>query len=266
MRRLLLTGAAGIVGNALRPLLRDHHEQVVLTDLLEIPGDELAENETFLRGDLTDAPFVESLAEDIDGIVHLGGLVGPDFTFDEVMGANIAGTRNVFEAARIHDVPRVVYASSHHALGFLERTDPIDTTTAPRPDSFYGWSKAAGESLGAYYADKFGLKVLSIRIGFVGDSVIDERRLHTWISAQDLFQLVEIGLTHPDLSYDIVYGASDNPAPFFDNENAERLGYEPRDRSIDHLADPALLTTPPAEGPEGKYIGGHFATRTREID
>ena len=263
--RILLTGASGIVGQSIHPLLAERCSELILTDRQELPDGTLSNNEVFQQGDLTDRSFVNSVSEGADAIIHLAGLVGPDFTFDEVMGANITGTRNVLEAARVHGIERVIYASSHHAVGFLRRDDPIDETSAPRPDSFYGWSKAAGESICAYYTDKFGLRVFAIRIGFVGESVIDERRLHTWISSRDLVQLIEIGLRHEEISFEIVYGVSDNPASFFDNRNAERLGYRPKDRSVNHLADPGILTTPPAPGPEGEYVGGHFATRTQEI-
>ena len=72
-------------------------------------------------------------------------------------------------------------------------------------------------------------------------------------------QLVEIGFTHPDLHFEIVYGVSDNPAPFFDNSNAERLGYRPRDRALDHLATEELRTAEPdLQSADGTHVGGHF--------
>lgn len=265
MNRILLTGASGIVGSALRPLLATRFPEVLLTDLETIDSSSLGETESFAQGNLADADFLERITTDLDGIIHLGGLVGPDFTFDEVLESNIVGTRNLFEAARKNGVARVVYASSHHAVGFYRREDPVDETTPPRPDSFYGLSKAFGEEVGAYYADKFGLHVLAIRIGYVGESVIDERRLHTWVSPRDLMQLIEIGLSHPEIGFEIVYGVSDNPAPFFDNRNANRLGYRPRDRAVEHLADPDLLQQAPEAGAEGTHIGGHFADRTEEL-
>jgi len=255
--RILLTGAAGIVGTAIRPLLAPRCRELVLTDRREVPDP--GPDERFVAGDLTDLDFLVELAQDTDAIIHLGGHVGPDFTFDEVLESNIVGTRNVFEAARVAGVPRVVYASSHHAVGFLRRGATIDHATSPRPDSFYGLSKAFGEEVGAYYADRHGIRVLAVRIGFVGEKVIDERRLHTWLSPRDFLQLIEIGLTHPDLHFEIVYGVSDNPAPFFDNRNADRLGYRPQDRALDHLADESLRDARPDPGSaDGSYVGGHF--------
>ncbi len=176
----LLTGAAGIVGSAVRPLLAARYDRVLLTDLVEIA--DLASNETFQQGDISEAAFVNRLVGQVNGIVHLAGLVGKDYTFAEVLQPNLVGTYNVFEAARTAGVRQVVFASSHHAVGFLRRDEKIDEATAPRPDSPYGLSKAFGELTAWYFAEKYGVNVLVIRIGFVGQQVPDERRLHTWTS------------------------------------------------------------------------------------
>ena len=262
MTRILLTGAAGIVGSALRPLLAERYPQVLLSDIVDMDPSVLADNEAFEQGDISDPDFVNRITSHVDGIVHLAGRVGPDYTFDQVLGPNIIGTHNVFSAAVSNGVKRVIYAGSHHAVGFLERGTKIDESTIPRPDSFYGISKAFGESVASYYSDRHGIHVLSIRIGFVGDEVVDERRLHTWISARDLCQLIDIGLSKEDLGHEVVYGVSENPAPFFDNSNAERLGYRPQDKAIEHLADDDILgTSADPNTIEGRYIGGHFAGR-----
>lgn len=258
MKGILLTGAAGIVGTALRPLLSQRYAHVVLTDISHIT--DIAKNESFVKGDIANLEFVKSLAERVDGIVHLAGMVGPDYSWDAVLQPNIVGTFNVYEAATAGKVKNVVYASSHHSVGFLRRGETIDETTAPRPDSFYGVSKAFGESLGVFFTDKFGLNVLAIRIGFVSDQVNDERRVHTWISARDLAQLVEIGLETEDLGYELVYGISDNPDPFFDNSNATRLGYRPKDNAENVVADPSILDqSPDQQTVEGAVVGGRFA-------
>lgn len=256
MEKLLLTGAAGIVGTLLRPLLRDRYQSLVLTDLVSL--DDLAANETFVQGDIADSEFVTSITGGVDAVIHLAGCVGPDFSFDEVLTANMIGTHNVFAACREHKVTRVVYASSHHAVGFYRRDDQIDETVPHRPDSQYGLSKAFGESVARYYADKFAIDVLAIRIGFSAEQVIDERRLHTWISPRDLMQLIEIGLSKPNLGFEMVYGVSDNPDPFFDNSNAHRLGYRPQDRAVDHLASPDILNLRPEATIEGTTVGGPF--------
>ncbi len=107
----------------------------------------------------------------------------------------------------------------------------------PRPDSRYGVSKAFGEALGRFYADKFGLGVLCIRIGNFADRPLDRRRLSIWLSPRDFRQLVRIGLEHPDLHYETVYGASESDRAWWDNANAYRLGYRPEDESEPFAAE-----------------------------
>lgn len=265
--KILLTGAAGEVGRLLRPLLSDKYASVLLTD--RVPIEDLRFNETFEQGDICDASFMDSLLGKVDGVIHLAALVGPDYTFEQVLGPNVEGTHNLLRAAVQQGVRRVVYASSHHAVGFLPRGTPIDAETPPRADSNYGISKAFGEILCSHFADAYGLDVLSIRIGFVGEQVIDERRIHTWCSPRDLVQLIDIGLTYPDLGYRIVYGCSESPSSFFDNGAAEALGYRPVDNVLDHLADPGLLHASVDESRlENCFVGGHFvstaARSTRE--
>ncbi len=255
MTKILLTGAAGIVGKALRPILAEKYPSIVLADLVEIT--DLSSNETFVQGDITDLSFVKKLVQGVSGIVHLAAMVG-HYSFDEVLGPNFVGTYNVYEASRLMDIPpRVIFASSHHAVGYFKRGEQeIDHQTAPRPDSFYGLSKAYGEGLASLYADKYSVETLSIRIGYVGENVPDERRMHTWISARDLCQLIDLGFTLPQLHHEIVYGVSQVPEPFFDNTNAFRLGYQPQDLSTDYLLSADIEKIQPEPD---SFIGGTFA-------
>ncbi|MBG85418.1 MAG: hypothetical protein CMO80_00760 [Verrucomicrobiales bacterium] len=257
MNRILVTGAAGIVGQAVRPELARVHEHLVLSDLRTI--DDLAANESFEQGDLGDLEFLKSVAANVDAIVHLGGLVGAHYTFHEVMRPNLIGAHNIFEAARQAGITRVVYASSAHCVGFMKRGSAIDHTSPPRPNGEYAVSKVFGESLASYYADKFGMNILAIRIGYVGVDLSKERRLRTWVSARDLVQLIEIGLSQ-DVGFEITYGVSDNPEPFFDNSNAFRLGYRPQDRSVNFVSDTSVLSQEPdLRTLEDGVVGGGFA-------
>lgn len=257
--RVLITGAAGIVGTALRPVLRTQYESLLLTDIVEIT--DLAANEHFHQADLQDLISLEKLCGQVDAIIHLGGMVGAAYRFEEVLGPNIVGTHHLFEAAVRQGVKRVVYASSHHVVGFSPRGAHLDHSSAPRPNGEYALSKAYGEAAASYFADNFGLEILTIRIGYIGDDVSKERRLHTWVSARDLAQLIFIGLTHPDIHHEIVYGVSEVPQPFFDNQNATRLGYVPLDRALDQVKSPDLLSyQPDLTKIEDGVVGGGFAS------
>jgi uronate dehydrogenase len=220
--------------------------------------------ESFVRADLADPAQVAPIVEGIDAIVHLGGfsVEGP---WETILSANIVGTQVLYEAARRAGVRRIVFASSNHAVGFYRRDRPIDHAVPPRPDTRYGLSKAFGEALGALYADKHGLRVLNLRIGNVADAPIDRRRLAIWISPADLMQLVRIGIEHPDLRYEIVYGASDNARAWWDNRRAHELGYRPGGRAEDHAARVLAAAEPP--DPVGdRFQGGAFCAQEFDHD
>jgi uronate dehydrogenase len=256
MKRVLLTGAAGGVGTMIRPLLRQIYPDLVLSDLREPAA--LQANEPFRQADLTDPAQVEAAVAGMDGILHLGGysIEGP---WDTILQANIVGCYNLYEAARRRGVRRVVFASSNHAMGFYPRHSHIGVAAIPRPDSRYGVSKVFGEAVGALYADKHGIGVLSVRIGNVGERPIDRRRLAIWLHPEDLVQLMRIGLEHPDIRYEVVYGCSANERTWWDNTRAYQLGYEPKHRAEDHSAYALAEQAKVAADPIGDlYQGGTF--------
>src|SRR6202030_3140898 len=111
------------------------------------PGEEIA------PANLKDFQAVDAIMQGVDYVVHLGGISVED-SWEKILPNSIAGTWNVFEAARRHGVRRVVYASSHHAVGYYRRARFIDQTVTPRPDGPYGVSKVFGEAVGRMVADK----------------------------------------------------------------------------------------------------------------
>jgi uronate dehydrogenase len=152
-----------------------------------------------------------------------------------------------------------VFATTNHVVGFYRRQRTIDHTAMPRPDSRYGVSKAFGEALGRMYADKYGLRVFNIRIGNVDDRPADVRRLSIWISPRDLAQLFRIGLTHPEIHFEIVYGASKNARSWWDNANAYRLGYQPQDQAEDYAEHAHGASRDRPEDPiSAQFHGGPF--------
>jgi uronate dehydrogenase len=155
----------------------------------------------------------------------------------------------------------VVFASSNHAIGFYPRHHRIGTDVTARPDSRYGVSKVFGEAVGALYADKHGLKVTCLRIGNFGEKPLDHRRLSIWLKPEDLAQLCRIGLDHPDIHFEIFYGASDNERGWWDNHRAHDLGYRPTGRAEDFrehaMAEQAKLKPDPIGD---FYQGGGFCS------
>lgn len=255
MKYVLITGAAGLIGTGLRENFKGRYK-LRLTDIKE-PKD-LTEDEEFVAADLRDREAIAKLTEGVDAVVHMGG-VASEGTWDDILNNNIDGTYNVFEAARLAGAKRVIYASSVHAIGFYPRSQTIGVDVTVLPDSRYGVSKAFGEAIGALYANKYGLEVMAVRIGNAFPEPIDERRLSIWISHSDLAQLIGIGLDHPDVRFEIVYGVSGNDRTWWDNRNAERLGYRPKDNAED-WAESVMANAPQDLSSPGAHVhGGDFA-------
>ncbi|MGH7040257.1 MAG: NAD-dependent epimerase/dehydratase family protein, partial [Stellaceae bacterium] len=196
MNRVLITGAGGGIGRALRETLRGVYPILRLSD--RVPLAPAREGEEIDQTDIADMAAVERMVAGVDGIIHLGGISG-ESDWETILQGNIVGLYNVFEAARRAGVKRIVMATSNHAVGFYPRAQTIDHRVVPRPDSRYGASKAFAEALASLYADKHGIGFLLTRIGNFGTRPIDKRRLSIWISPRDYTQLARIGLEHPDI-------------------------------------------------------------------
>ena len=257
-RKIVFTGAAGGVGTMIRPLLAALYPGLVLSDRTK-PAN-LLPGETFVAADLAKPDEVAAAVKGAHSVVHFGGysVEGP---WDAILQANIIGCYNLFEAARQAGVRRVVFASSNHAVGFHRRSQKIRTDVTVRPDGRYGVSKAFGEALGALYSDKHGMSVACLRIGNVGPAPLDVRRLSIWISPEDLVQLIAIGLENPDIRYEIMYGASDNEASWWDNSRARKLGYRPTGKAENHRAHAEAEQRKIGPDPIGDlFQGGSFCS------
>jgi uronate dehydrogenase len=254
--RLLLTGAAGGLGRVLRPRLKAMCRTLRVSDIAELGT--AAAGEEVQRVDLADKAAVIALLQGVDAAVHLGG-VSTEHAFETVLPANIVGTFHVYEAARLAGTQRIVFASSNHVTGFYRQDETIAPQSMPRPDGYYGLSKAFGENLAQFYFDRYGLETVSLRIGSSFPEPKDRRMLATWLSYDDLERLVVAALTAPAVGHTVIYGMSDNRLTWWDNASARHVGYRPRDSSdafratvearqqnID-LTDPAAL-----------YQGGGF--------
>lgn len=257
LKKLLLTGAAGGVGRSIRDLLPQLAEHIVLSDIGDVG--EIGPKESFIRCNLADADGVSRLLDGVDGVIHLGG-ISVERSFEPILQGNIIGLYNLYEAARHHGKPRIIFASSNHVVGYYRSDDYIDNTVYPRPDSLYGVSKVFGEAMASMYHDKFGQETLSLRIGSCFERPLNPRMLSTWLSYRDFVSLCDRAFSVPKLGHTIVYGASANEKLWWDNSRAAFLGWQPEDSSAQWTAEVMAATGPqdPAD-PAVMYQGGAFA-------
>ena len=250
---VLLTGAAGRIGTALRSRLPGLGWDVRSFDRTSIPGG--------MVGDLSSDSDLDAAVDGVSAIVHLAGQP-TEAPWPVIRDANIDGLVRLFEAARRAGVPRIVLASSNHATGFTPVAPELDTDGPNRPDTLYGVSKVFGEALGRYYVDRYGLQVACIRIGTFADRPEDVRTLSTWLSPDDAARLIDACLRAPNLTYSVVWGVSDNTRRTWSLESARALGYRPQDDAEDHADSLARPTPDPSDG----LVGGGFTSPGFGID
>lgn len=254
--RILMTGAAGGLGKAMRELLKGNCSVLRLSDRLDFGP--AAENEEMMLADLADAEAVLAMMQDVDAVIHFGG-VSVESPFAPILQANIIGAYNLYEAARKQSVKRVVFASSNHVTGFYRQSETINTSQPARPDGLYGLSKAFGEDLSRFYFDRYGIETACIRIGSSFPEPRDRRMLATWLSFADLHRLITACLTTPVLAHTIIFGMSNNSVTWWDNSQARHVGYAPQDSSDVFRADVYARTpAPDLNDPAVQYQGGAF--------
>jgi uronate dehydrogenase len=254
--RLLLTGAAGGLGRELRPRLKAYCKTLRLSDRADLGAEQAGEEIRLVE--LGDRAAVRSLLEGVDAVVHMGGisLEGP---FDPICEANIVGAYNLYEAARIHGVKRIVFASSNHVTGFYRQDEVISPADPMRPDGLYGLSKAFGENLSRFYFDRYGIETACLRIGSSFTAPKDRRMLATWMSYDDLERLVVSCLAAPVVGHSVIYGMSANRTVWWDNTSARHLGYVPQDSSERFRAEvEARQPSIDVNDPVQIYQGGAF--------
>ena len=192
-------------------------------------------------------------------VVHFGA-ISDEGPFDELLGPNFVGAYNIWEAAYQHKLRRVVYASSIHAVGMHPKNELIGTDARHRPDTFYGLSKCFAEDLGSMYWDKRGLESVHLRILSCAQ-VNNARALGSWLSYDDLIQLVQRSVETPVTGFSIIYGVSNNDRAPVDNAKASFLGYRPKDNA-EQFAEDVLANEPQMNPQDPGHMchGGPFAS------
>ena len=223
---VLLTGASGKLGRQLTAYLAAKGWALRLTDIVPFP-DPLPKGCSFTQADLNDGVAILRLAEGCGMILHFGG-VSVERPFEEVIGPNIRGLFHIYEAAR-RERARVLFASSNHAIGFHERSEPLDADCQLLPDGYYGLSKAYGELMGRMYWFKHGVESVSVRIGSCFPEPTEERMLSTWLSYADLCRLCERATLAERTGCSVLWGASANARTFWRKDARAQIGWLPRD-------------------------------------
>jgi nucleoside-diphosphate-sugar epimerase len=256
MNTVVITGAAGTIGSALRPLLAAEGRTLRLMDVVESdtpagPGEE------WTTADLADTDVLERVFRGADLVVHLGGIPN-EKSWKDIDEVNITDTRNVLEAAHQAGVTRVLLASSIHAVGFATLADAgREAVLLPRPDTYYGVSKAAMEALGSLYVDRYGMSIVSARIANFGERPSGALGLYTWLAPSDMARLVEAAGALSEPGHHIVWGISNNTRRTASAEAGHAIGFHPQE-DAEQFAAETDESEEPVDDPETTRMGGSF--------
>jgi nucleoside-diphosphate-sugar epimerase len=162
---VLVTGATGLIGGAVRSELEARGDKVVAVD--RVAGFDGGVH----VADLGEVHRLHEIAESVTAIVHCGAISGPMVAPDNpylVFQTNIVGTANILELARIRKIRRVVYCSSVTAFGNTPKgLDLVPEDVVLATTNVYAASKVAGEELVNAYSLKHDIGGVSLRIGWV---------------------------------------------------------------------------------------------------
>jgi uronate dehydrogenase len=250
-----ITGAAGLIGSALRAGLARENFRIRAIDV--VPITDGAPQDDARLVDLRDAAATRSALHGSDAIVHLAAHPA-EATFEEIHQSNVLTTYNIYEAARQLGIKRVVFASTVHVSGFY----PWGRTTSPfdpaRPDTYYALSKLYGEGMGSMYADRYGLEIVNLRIVGFSLEPAEPAHLWGWLSPGDMVRLVTAALITSSLHVVTCYGLSRNTRRFYTDDGWAEIGYDPQDDAEQFAHRWPDAAPPPLQGmnfTDPSYVG-----------
>jgi dTDP-4-dehydrorhamnose reductase len=230
--RILITGPGGRVGSCITPLLRERHA----LRLLDHQPVTTSGDDEFIRADIRNLTAVRDACQGIKAVVHLAAVSDEDDFQSRLLPFNIEGVYNVFEAARLAGVSKILFASTGQTVLHYGRGNWVTPAMPPRPWTIYACTKVFGETLARYYSDHHGMSMICIRLGWFQNYDSPELLAGTgnpreWCSPRDLAQLLLKSIAS-DLRHAVFFGVSNNTGRYWDISNAQHLiGYDPVDDS-----------------------------------
>ena len=233
-RRVLVTGAAGNIGSFFAAKTHQKYDLRLMARAQDEDCSAIQNYGEVVFCDLSDLEKLKQMCAGVDTVLHLAGDPSPNQTWDSALQNNVAGTYNLFVAAKSAACRRVIYASSIHAVSGYPKNIQVKTSEPVNPGDLYGVTKCFGEALGRYMAEQESLSVIALRIGgFQPEETAQKPSLalmDAWVSQRDLTQLIERCIDVKQLQWAVFHGLSNNVFNRLDISDARELvGYDPTD-------------------------------------
>jgi len=164
--KILVTGGAGFIGsNIAYSLQKKGIDTIIFDNLSSGYKENITPGVEFVEGDVRDRIAVEKAISNCNLVLHLAASVGNKRSIDDPLAdseTNLIGTLNILEAAKRHNIKRIVFSSSAGIFGELKEL-PIAEDHPQDPDSPYGASKLAAEKMCLVYNKLYGMKNVCLR-------------------------------------------------------------------------------------------------------
>ncbi|WP_269540229.1 NAD-dependent epimerase/dehydratase family protein [Cerasicoccus fimbriatus] len=182
-KKIIITGGSGKAGRAVANHLHNGGRAIINVDI-KAPEPKLACR--FIPVDLTDYGQVVDVLEGADAVVHFAAIPSPSHgPQSEIFRNNTVSTYNVFQAARLHGVKRIVWASSETCFGLpfhQEKPDhaPLSENAPLYPESAYALTKVLGEEMARQFHRWSGITIIGLRLSNVMDPDTDYAKFSKW--------------------------------------------------------------------------------------
>lgn len=232
--KILITGGSGKIGSHFIKAFSDQYQFRVFD--LQLPEVQSTSIEYF-QGNLTDKEYLTEACKNIDIVIHLGGIADPHANFNDLLDANIIGTKNIVDAAIAAGCKKIIYASSAQTIEGYPKDIQINTEMAVKPGNLYGISKCFGEALLSYQCFSSDLSAICLRIGayeFPEDfTEMNARDLSAYLHPDDLNQLLHLCIESKNIQFEILNAISNNTYKRLDIQKTKLLtGYDPQYNSF----------------------------------